>query len=275
VSDPLHHVLMRPIVITSSNNVIYGTEEGGSNFTATVTPGTYYQTRFGQNGSLFGAVSAALSSSSGLGLDYRLEAQVYHKSGESLRYLFVHDSSDIIEVFGSDALTTFPLSTIGLAPGADTTVPSGGLNVEYDPEHLWVSTQPIFTVDDSPPRVDVAEMETPSGRSFRAKHSEIKRFRTLSERNLARGRMLAAGLSASDRPRALESFWSASLLERFRVYAVPRASGDALATMVHLDHFVGEYSWTAEALTGFPFRRSITRRVPLYDIDLSMREVVP
>jgi hypothetical protein len=275
----LYDVLMRPIVITAGVNDVIRAEDAPADgiYSATVAPGTYYVLPPGEAGSIFEAVINALFSGSagfGLNLDWQFATVFYDVvTGEILTNL-THDGVTLAFIRGADAGTTFPLDVVGITTGASVEVPTGaqGLVITCHAQHAWISPQPVYTLDESASRVDVVEMETPSGRSFRAKHSDIKRFRQLSLRNLARGRTLIDNAAAVDA--TLERFWERSLLERIRLYRpalgiYPNLVAPAAASLV------GEYNWTGGALTGFSHRRSRAMRAPLYDVDMDMREVVP
>jgi phosphatidylserine decarboxylase len=278
----LYDVLARPIVIEAGVNDVIRVEDAASDgvYSATVAAGTYYFISPLSNASILRAVQDAITDGSlnfGLSLQWETVMFISRVVPEGATptnnvFLIGHNGSVPAFIRAEDALSTFPLSVIGLPEDTDTEIDEVGETISMSSDFLWYSPQPVHTLDEAPSRVDVLEMETPSGRSFRVKHSEVKRFRPLILRNVRRSLMLKE--AAVSPPHALETFWERSLTERFRLYRPTLNMYPALFHVVDAD-LVGTYTYTGASLTGFRFRRSRSQRLPLYDIDLDLREVVP
>lgn len=265
----LFDVLTRPIVVATGANVMRFEDAAADGvYSVTIAAGTY-DTLAALLLEVQGKAQSA-SAAFGLSLDWQfivtLNVNDYRPT-----ILIEHDGAANAFIRVTDALHTLP-DLFGLNETPDVTVLVAGNTYQFASEHVWISPQPVYSVDEDPSEVDVMEMVTPSGRSFRAKNSDVRRLRALSLRNLPRDRTLETGNATP--LAALESFWERTIIEDWRRYHPALATYPALAALAS-GNFVGAYRWTGSSLTGFTFRRASVQRVPLYDVDLAAREVVP
>lgn len=271
----LFDVLARAIVIDETNNVLRVEDvTAGGVYSVTIPPGTYYLAATGGT-DITVAVALAMQDASlafGLSLDWQIYGVHWRpKLNDTFRLLIDHDGAASAFLRLSDPLSTFPVDIFGLG-STDVEITTSGLTQTANSTATWVAPVPVYHLDDGQPQVDVQEMETPSGRSFRVKHSDVKRFRPLGFRYLPRARTFAETGGEA----ALETHWARLLLGDFNLYRSTLNSSDPdILNALNSDRLVGTYRLTGDSLTGFRFRRSASTRMSLFDVDLNLRAVVP